>query len=826
MLVALRSALLSAASACFVTRVRALSFEPKRSARHAVLSRSAVDADAASGEVAKISHGGTSGAWNMSIASDGFAPMTGHHVWRVKVNRCVKNHVFVGVATAKARPEGYLGSNADSWGVIGTREVWHAARKLRSDYGDVFRQGAHLELDYDSDRGTLSIERVCGGLTLREAESGVVRSSAPAEFAFVKMPRHETLYPAGAFPDTKQTTKQNKQTSALCRPRLRTDTSRSFPSPPPHSHSHAVALLNNADCVSVYFPRAPLPLGGVERAAAPHARAKLACAATFASALVDQYAASWAEAKAAATRFDAAQRVASAVLKPALAEMCLLWSTLNDVSFDGGGAKGSESRSLAAPLRRLVDVLACDDAEVEPRAVGRGPALVGAWVVHSGAAGPISAQKYTVSFHEAATGALTGSGGASKTRCEVAGRVRGTRVRYVESWNSSKGATGDCFIVARLAVDGRSFAGVYQDNSTGAVGTLFAHVKAPATAAAAAASPSTSGVRLSTLATMLLGKAAAQRVVASRLPQPASASLALWCCSALFARGVSPELAAAVDVGATSAHATPPKKVSGDAQTKEMKNANKRNEARQLCRGDEGGALSRLDVLDAFMRTHHAKPSRFTASITGRLAAARVVALRVLLDVAGATGAAAQGVAALLAAESAAPAPLLPPDARLVAVWKTAEKLMRKMRVLVSRVAAEQSAGAAPAAPRSADDLAAELEQRARLLSSLERDEQDGAAAAVSAAAALPDALRFLSSDLSAAFVDSLALRLRSAARAAASQAEALETLGATLATLAPTAAAVAPAFGSGDGVESSVSVLLCTVTFHANRAHNLTRSP
>ena len=198
-LVALRSALLSAASACFVARVRAVSFDSKRSARHALLSRCAVDADAASGEVAKISHGGTSGAWTMSIASDGFAPMTGRHVWRVKVNRCVKNHIFVGVATAKARPEGYLGSNSETWGVIGTREVWHAALKLRSDYGGVFRQGAHLEIDYDSDRGTLSVQRVCGDLTLREVESGVRRSNAPAEFAFVKMPRHETLYPAGAL---------------------------------------------------------------------------------------------------------------------------------------------------------------------------------------------------------------------------------------------------------------------------------------------------------------------------------------------------------------------------------------------------------------------------------------------------------------------------------------------------------------------------------------------------------------------------------------------------------------------------------------------------
>ena len=700
-LAGLRVALLDAAAAVFSARrnVTPLPFERKRSARHALLSPGRI------GAPATVTHGGTSGSWVMAAATEGFRPMTGLHRWRVRVDRCKLCHVFVGLATGKARAEGYLGNDAESWGIIGTREVWHASRKFHTDYGDQFRQGALLELVYDSDRGTLTLQRVCSEVTPDGEESSIGRPMGVVAYAFENMPQHEILYPA-------------------------------------------VALLNRDDCVSVYLP-APamtqLALGGWEQ------RAKVSCAAEFGAALVDQC--------AAAGHFDEAGHLSRDVVKPILAAMCL-WSSF--------GCVAGAAAAVASPLKRFI--AAQMDAERAgeeddtmmtttmttrpPLSFNRSVNMVdGDWVVHSGAAGNIASQIYDVSFALTKLGALSGSGGSKKSKCEVKGHVGGTRVRFVETWGKS---AGECFVVARLAIDGCSFAGIYQDHSTGAVGTLFAALKPSAAKRARRMQGRvTEMVSILTLASMLVGKAVANDVVSQRITDPADPQLAKWCRSALFARGLVDDAAAAVPAAVPAVIAT---------ATAMAVDGTEEND-------DDFSAL------DEHMRKNHAKSSRFTANLCESMNAARLAALKVLLALVGATGPTEKMSASLSSHDSATASsssslPLsLSPDGRLVAVWKAVEKLMRKMRVLRARGG---SSGPGSGKKRSATIVAAELQQRVQFLSRVPP-------AVGGVDELLLEALHFLCDDLRPIAVHELGQRLLIASSAASAQMEALQTFASVL---------------------------------------------
>ena len=77
----------------------------------------------------------------------GYAPNTGKHSWVMSLESCKNGHVFLGVCTAAASMSTYLGGDQHSWGLIGTRALWHNRAKLRSDFGAYYCahfQGAHL----------------------------------------------------------------------------------------------------------------------------------------------------------------------------------------------------------------------------------------------------------------------------------------------------------------------------------------------------------------------------------------------------------------------------------------------------------------------------------------------------------------------------------------------------------------------------------------------------------------------------------------------------------------------------------------------------------
>lgn len=117
--------------------------------------------------------------WATVLCDKGFDPNSGVHEWVMKINHCDKNHVFVGVATKDADTSSYVGGNSSSWGVIGTKSLWHDRMKLRTDFGNGFGSNSVVFVRLDTNARSLSF-------STDNSDWGV---------AFERLPS-TTLYPA------------------------------------------------------------------------------------------------------------------------------------------------------------------------------------------------------------------------------------------------------------------------------------------------------------------------------------------------------------------------------------------------------------------------------------------------------------------------------------------------------------------------------------------------------------------------------------------------------------------------------------------------------
>ena len=137
-------------------------------------------------------------------------PKTGVHRWAVKLDKCERGHVFVGVATAQASMRTYVGGDKFGWGMIGTQALWHDRRKVRGDYGATFRTGSTIIVTLDTDAGTLSFSswRDSNSSNAFSLDSLVQNLSSPRRHgngggsaeewgvAFEGLPLDSKLYPA------------------------------------------------------------------------------------------------------------------------------------------------------------------------------------------------------------------------------------------------------------------------------------------------------------------------------------------------------------------------------------------------------------------------------------------------------------------------------------------------------------------------------------------------------------------------------------------------------------------------------------------------------
>jgi len=80
---------------------------------------------ASSGSPAVTANQRATKVWGTVLSTTCFLPKTGVHRWAVKMDKCERGHVFVGVSTARANLKTYVGGDGQGWGLIGTQALWH-----------------------------------------------------------------------------------------------------------------------------------------------------------------------------------------------------------------------------------------------------------------------------------------------------------------------------------------------------------------------------------------------------------------------------------------------------------------------------------------------------------------------------------------------------------------------------------------------------------------------------------------------------------------------------------------------------------------------------
>jgi len=91
----------------------------------------AILGDSASGANGPSVHQRASKVWGAVLSTQCYSPKTGVHRWAVRLDKCERGHVFVGVTTAQASTRTYVGGDKYGWGLIGTQALWHDRRKAR-----------------------------------------------------------------------------------------------------------------------------------------------------------------------------------------------------------------------------------------------------------------------------------------------------------------------------------------------------------------------------------------------------------------------------------------------------------------------------------------------------------------------------------------------------------------------------------------------------------------------------------------------------------------------------------------------------------------------
>lgn len=376
--------------------------------------------------------------WATAAASKGFEPNTGEHVWAVKLDRCDKGHVFVGMIAQNAGLSTYVGADKYGWGLIGTRDLWHNRHKVKSKYGEGFTTKSVVYVKYDSDNNTISFS---------------VGSKTNWEVAFADIPK-VTIFPAVSL-------YQRDDRMTL----VTVDT------------SIDVAIDSTADLSSSY-----------DKSTGGHPSfARVAPSMAYALAIFDaverildnaEKCSDWAQQSVVLSH------PFVTVLLPSLTAAIVAIKANSQVSAYVAIQLLPHLTMLTKRLSYLHDSRNADNLAVSE--CGFMGDISGDWQIDSAAAGNnIQAQKYFVSLETHPSGGseghhtsdrkyqsvkLSGHGRGNTTSVSIAGTVYGTRIRFLETWNMS----GKCLIDCRLSLDGNSFSGKFKDMKSGSSGSLKA----------------------------------------------------------------------------------------------------------------------------------------------------------------------------------------------------------------------------------------------------------------------------------------------------------------------------------------------------------------
>jgi hypothetical protein len=462
-------------------------------------------------------HQRASKVWGAVLSSSFYSPKTGVHRWAIRLDKCERGHVFVGVATAQASTRTYVGGDKFGWGVIGTQALWHDRRKvcpvlqysqdarslvlfshllmeythqIRGDYGATFRTGSTIVVTLDTDAGTLSFSTwkdSSSSSTSFSLDPSLQSGSSPPRrlagggtmedwgVAFEGLPLDSRLYPAvGLYQRDDRVSLLNVQTGGRSSGRdgvLDGDLSGGlcyYPSVP-KSVADTKADVNRIDHVRRHNDI--LSWDGI----------------LYVTDFLRSLCASLCSSEGPSNAF------LSTVLPSIAAALSLIPPSIPMLSQRFGVM-------LLPHLSRCIQELHTTLKTCRP--LFSGGLQEGKWVIRatgsSGAADSTESEEYVVDFLTAMDGgglpigfhgAGLGTTGKSKNGLvSIMGALSGSALHFVEEWmdgndddeaNSSDASTSSCVVAARMNFDGSRFEGTYRNVQYGTTGQIAGALSAP-----------------------------------------------------------------------------------------------------------------------------------------------------------------------------------------------------------------------------------------------------------------------------------------------------------------------------------------------------------
>ncbi|GLE04956.1 hypothetical protein PINS_up013937 [Pythium insidiosum] len=368
----------------------------------------------------------TAKQWGMVMATTGCPPNSGVHEWAVRLDRCEKGHIFLGVCTRDASVATYVGGDRQGWGLIGTRALWHNRSKVRGDYGDGFSTGSIVRVRLNTDSGALSFG-------IEDTDWGI---------AFDGLTQYGTLYPAiGLYQRDDQVT--------LIPVRSSSDASKdsagsnlgpddvSVPAilRPFLSHSAAVMLF------ACKFLRSSVVLGALSDVNDTDSVGSVEVAISQ-QPMIQSVLVPLLSGLALVKSFHGLSSVLALHYIPWCSEVIRLLDGINHI---------------LKSTRQLPSEMALD--------------VTGEWELRSMAAGNIPAQQYHLVLTQDKDGNVSGRSSGSFTTVTLTGTIVGTKVRFLETWRQG----GTCLVEGRLRTDGTAFSGCYEDAKSHTSGNIVGH---------------------------------------------------------------------------------------------------------------------------------------------------------------------------------------------------------------------------------------------------------------------------------------------------------------------------------------------------------------
>lgn len=381
----------------------------------------------------------TAKQWGMVMATTGCPPNTGIHEWGVRLDRCEKGHIFLGVCTRDASVATYVGGDRQGWGLIGTRALWHARSKVRGDYGDGFTTGSIVRVRLHTDNGALSFG-------VGDSDWGI---------AFDGLTQHGTLYPAiGLYQRDDQVTILPVQSSV--------DTTFATSTCGDASKQKGVAipavlkpLLHHAGTL-------------LESCCSFLSHSAVNCVNIASDELLNLSSGKKVEVARDCERLLSSHALLFPLVTPLISSLCLIQNyhdltSIVAITFLPWCIRTMQSIERVNQALRALNV---SEDDVSPGNLVL--SVAGEWELKSMAAGSIPAQQYHLTLSQGKDGSMQGHSSGSFTTVTLNGIARGTKVSFVETWRQG----GTCLVEGRLRADGAVFAGSYEDTKSHTSGCI------------------------------------------------------------------------------------------------------------------------------------------------------------------------------------------------------------------------------------------------------------------------------------------------------------------------------------------------------------------